>query len=113
MIFYYNTSVAAMTTVNSVNKYVGNGNAANSLIANPAQCLLINGATTDITVKLQAAAVPTPTNQVVTILSGDWVDIATYTTNTYTTFPSLNGLWVRFVVHNNTGSPAPITVSLG
>lgn len=111
MNYYYNSDIAIGTNT-SFEHFIGDSNSAQSLIANPTQCLFIKGATATLTVKLQAAAPPTPKNQQVVIDPNDWMDIGTYTADTYTTFPSLNGLWVRFQVINSGSGPAPITISL-
>lgn len=108
---FYNTEIDVGTTY-SFKKFMGGSNTATPLIANPTQSLFIKGATSTLQVTLQLAAVPTPIDQSVTPLSTDWIDKATYTADTVTTFASLNGLWVRFRVINSGGAPAPITVCM-
>jgi|GEM_PF-5856767 hypothetical protein len=112
MIFpYYNTEIPVGTQY-SWKKFIGGNNTAAPLTGIPTQCLFIKGATATLQVTLQTAAVLTPVDQQVTILDTDWIDKTTYTADTVTDIPTLNGLWVRFKVINSGGSPAPLTVCM-
>lgn len=112
MIYFYNDSRATGTTYSFI-QWLGSTNAPSPLSANPTQCCAVSGATVDITIVLQAAVTPTPVNQNVTPLEGDWFDVQTFNNSQVFDAPSLNGLWVRFKVINSSGSAAPVSAMLG
>lgn len=111
MIYFYNQSIAVGTT-NSVKHFMGSTNGPTPLIANPSLAIFVKGATDDVSVILQAAVVPTPTDQIVTLVDADFIDVKTYAADTVDNIPSLNGMWVRFQVVNSSGSAAPVTCLL-
>jgi hypothetical protein len=112
MIYFCNSSISANTIINSTAHYVGGTNSASSLMTNPTQALFIKGASVGVTVTLQAAVVLTPLNQNITLTDADFIEVGTYTADIITSFPSLNGMWLRFHINNTTGADALVTCSL-
>lgn len=111
MIYFYNESIATGTHY-SVIHYIGSTNAPAPLMTNPTQACFINGAAANVVITLQAAVIPTPVNQDVTPLAGDWIDVQVFTNPQVFDALSLNGMWVRFKIVNSSGSPASVTCSL-
>lgn len=106
--------VPANTTVYSYVMYVGAGNVTSALIGNPTQAVFVKGATSQITITLQAAVILTPRNQSIQPIDSDYITVTNgvYNQDTTASFPSLNGMWLRFQVQNASGNAAVVTCQI-
>ncbi len=112
MLAVFKQTVAAGDTYISPHVYIGDTNSAAPLMTIPIQSVFIKGATSTVTVSLEAAFIFTPVDQSVQPVDADYVNVQTYTTDGVTNGASLNGLWVRFKIVNGSGTSAIVTSAL-